>query len=159
MWTPGDRDLGGSPWSLSNTTSKEVDSKHRGSAFFALLLPIEVNFNKSLILSQSSCSRKTLGQLTVFRLFGSKWRGVSAINKNDTEFNEDNSNKNYPHFTSAEKVAFFSLLLFQLLLEWGFSRAPQRRLKMCWIHIKQENSIDTKEQGKNLHCSCLTGFA
>lgn len=57
--------------------------------------------------------------------------------------------------TLLQKICL-SLLLFPHLLEWGFSGAPQRWLKMCWIHVEPEDSTDTKVQGENLHRACLT---
>lgn len=51
--------------------------------------------------------------MTIFRLFGAKWRGNLAINKDSTEFNKNNCIQNFPHFTLLGGV----ILLFQPLLE------------------------------------------
>lgn len=66
---------------------QEEDSKHIGSAFF-VLLSIEVTFNKSFILSQGFCPRRTLGQL--FSDYLDPNREVSQQLIKMTEFNEDN---------------------------------------------------------------------
>lgn len=46
----GSWDHGGSPWSLPTAISKDVESEHRSSVFFAVLQSTDVNCSQSLIL-------------------------------------------------------------------------------------------------------------